>query len=349
MQLKMKNRHIVRFGLAVAVSCGLLWSCNTNKMMKNSECQILTFEIEEYPDVRIDRGDPYVIIHMPEQVSDLNMTPVFTVSEGASVPNEATRSGVKRDFGDGAKITVVSEDNLFLSTYQISVTYPWSRLDFNTEVLPQQSERYGGNFSFSFADFPGQAAPASQPVKWDGFALSNRTAPDLSTPPADLLSWQFFPSQSSGRGNMLLAHLGYDPENAVEVSFERPINPDSLTFVPSALTAYCMANGYTDENGRQVEAMNMQDKDYMILVVEGYDEQGECVGAKEEYVANFSLPERPYIRQGWQTLKLKATKLKNVKKLRLYLRGQREAFYPVFAIDKISYQAQPQPTAQDQN
>ena len=349
MRLKMKNKRIVRFGLSALVSCGLLWACNTNKMMKSSDCQILTFEIEEYPDIQIDRGDPYIILHMPEQVSDLNMTPVFTISEGATVPTESTRSGIKRDFGDGAKITVVSEDNLFLSTYQISVTYPWSRLDFNTIELPAQSERYGEDFAFSFVDFPGSASPASDPVKWNGFALSNRTAPaDMDAAPSDLLSWQFYPAESSGRGNMLLAHLGYDAENAVEIAFARPIHPDSLTIVPSALTVYCMKNGYVDQDGQAVSAMNMDDKDYMTLVVEGYNGDGELVGVKEQNIANFSLSERPYIRSGWQVLNLNSTKLKSIKKLRMYVKGQREAFYPIFGIDKLSYQVQPQATPQDE-
>ena len=86
----------------------------------------------EYPDVKIDRNDPYIVVHMPEDVSDLRMTPIFTISQGATIMNEGTESGVKRDLGDNAKVTVVSEDGLYLSTYSMSVAYDNNRLDFNS-------------------------------------------------------------------------------------------------------------------------------------------------------------------------------------------------------------------------
>lgn len=337
----MKKKSIGRFCLFVTLlSAVLAGACSSVKMAKNSECVIEEFSIMEYPDVKIDRNDPYIVIHMPEEVSDLHMTPVFTISQGATIKNEGTESGVKRDIGETPKVTVVSEDGLFLSTYKMMAVYPNSRLDFNTIELPQDGEKYGENLAFSFVDFPGTVA-VGEPVKWNGFALSNHLAPDMTNPPADLLSWQLYPAESSGRGNIVFAHLGYGAENAVEIVFNRPVNPDSLTIVPSALTVHCMKNGYTDPTGQNIPAMNMEQDDYMLLVLEGYDEDGELLGTKELYIANFSLSERPYIREGWQTLKLNATKLKSIRKMKLYVEGAREAFYPIFGIDKLSYQVQP--------
>ena len=213
-------------------------------------------------------------------------------------------------------------------------------MNFNSIELPQDGEKYGESLSFSFVDFPGTAAEG-EPVKWNGFAMSNHQAPDMTNPPADLLSWQLYPAESSGRGNMVFAHLGYGAENAVEIVFNRPVNPDSLTIVPSALTLQCMKNGYTDPTGQNVPGMSMDQGDYMILVAEGYDEDGQLLGSKEMYIANFSLPERPYIREGWQTFKFNSSKLKSIRKMKLYVEGAREAFYPIFGIDKLSYQVQP--------
>ena len=40
------------------------------------------FSIMEYPDVKIDRNDPYIVVHMPEEVSDLRMTPILPFRKG---------------------------------------------------------------------------------------------------------------------------------------------------------------------------------------------------------------------------------------------------------------------------
>ena len=169
---------------AALLSVVLAGACSSVKMAKNTECVIEEFSIMEYPDVKIDRNDPYIVVHMPEEVSDLRMTPIFTISQGATIMNEGTESGVKRDLGDNAKVTVVSEDGLYLSTYSMSVAYDNNRLDFNSVELPQDGEKYGENLSFSFVDFPGTLAEG-EPVKWNGFAMSNHLAPDMANPPAD--------------------------------------------------------------------------------------------------------------------------------------------------------------------
>lgn len=105
-----------------------------------------------------------------------------------------------------------------------------------------------------------------------------------------------------------------------------------------------MKNGYTDESNQVHAAMNSQDGDYMMLVLEGYDADDNLLGTKEQYIADFRYAERAYIRENWQTMKLKATRLKEIKKMKFYVKGAREDFYPVFAIDKMTYQVQPQLT-----
>ena len=46
-------------------------------------------------------------------------------------------------------------------------------------------------------------------------------------------------------------------------------------------------------------------------------------------------------REGWQTFKFNSSKLKSIRKMKLYVEGAREAFYPIVGIDKLSYQVQP--------
>lgn len=325
----------------IFVCSALLLSCDKTKMAANWESEILTFELPEYPDAEIKIDGTLILIHMPEEVADLNMKMEYTMSSGATGDPE---SGTEQDFGFPVGIGVTSEDGLYFTTYHATVVYPSNKLDFNSISLPAQSERYGQDFALSYAGFK-SAATASGMMKWDGFAMSSRSGADLSNPPADVSPWQFYPGEDSGLGsNVLLVRPGYGAENAVEITFSRPIDPDTLTIVPSALTLHCMKNGYTDESNQVHAAMNSQDGDYMMLVLEGYDADDNLLGTKEQYIADFRYAERAYIRENWQTMKLKATRLKEIKKMKFYVKGAREDFYPVFAIDKMTYQVQPQLT-----
>ncbi len=338
----MRNTGI-RNSLYALAFCAVLCSCDNTKMAKNSESELLTFKIEEYPDAKIETNSTIILIHMPLEVSDLHMTPIYTVSTGAVA---SPVSGEKRDFGTTAGIRVTSEDNLYFTLYHASVIYPGSKVDFNSLTLPAQSEKYGQNFTFEYAGFPSAMANTGR-IKWTGAAVSNRSGADIENPPADISPLQFYPGEDSGRGNVTLLRAGYGVENAAEITFSRPVNPDTLTFVPSALTLYCMKNQYTNDAGQTVEPMNTTDGDYMTLVIEGYDGQGNFVSSTEVPVANFSLPERPYIRENWQTVKLKPLRMKDLKKLKLYVKGARQEFYPIFAIDKLTYQVQPELTPSD--
>ena len=87
--------------------------------------------------------------------------------------------------------------------------------------------------------------------------------------------------------------------------------------------------------------MSSEKGDYMIINFEGVDAEGEVLVPKEVYMADFRYAENTYIRDSWQTIKFKATKLKNIVKLRIYLTASRQDFFPVFAIDKLTYQVQP--------
>lgn len=337
----MRNTGI-RNSLCALALCAVLYSCDNTKMAKNSESELLTFKIEEYPDAEIEMNTTVILIHMPLEVSDLHMTPVYTISDGAVA---SPVSGEKRDFGATAGIRVTSEDNLYFTLYHASVVYPGSKADFSSLALPAQSEKYGQDFTFEYAGFPSATASTGL-IKWTGAAASNRSGADIENP-TDISSLQFYPGTDSGIGNTMLLNAGYGVENAAEITFSRPVNPDTLTIVPSALTLYCMKNQYTNDQGQTVEPMNETDADYMTLVIEGYDGEDNFVSSTEVPIANFSLPERPYIRENWQTVKLKPLRMKDLKKLKLYVKGARQEFYPIFAIDKLTYQVQPELTPSD--
>lgn len=337
----MRNTGI-RISLCALAVSAFLCSCDNTKMAKNSESELLTFKIEEYPDAKIETNSTIILIHMPLEVSDLHMTPIYTISDGAVA---SPVSGEKRDFGVTAGIRVTSEDNLYFTLYHASVVYPGSKADFNSVTLPSQSEKYGQNFTFEYTGFPSATASTGR-IKWTGAAISNRSGADIENPD-DISQLQFYPGTDSGLGNMMLLRTGYGVENAAEITFSRPVNPDTLTIVPSALTLYCMKNQYTNDAGQTVEPMNTTDADYMTLVIEGYDGEDTFVSSTEVPIANFSLPERPYIRENWQTVKLKPLRMKNLKKLKLYVKGARQEFYPIFAIDKLTYQVQPELTPSD--
>ncbi len=343
MRFTMRNTGI-RSSLCVLAVCAVFCSCDNTKMAKNSESELLTFKIEEYPDVDIDMNQTVITIKMPLEVADLNMTPIYTISQGAVA---SPVSGEKRDFGFTAGIRVTSEDNLYFTLYQVSVVYPGSKVDFKSIALPAQSEKYGQNFTLEYAGFPSATAGTGL-IKWTGAAASSRSGANIENP-ADIPSLQFYPGKDSGLGNTMLLRTGYGVENAAEITFSRPVNPDTLTIVPSALTLYCMKNQYTNDAGQTVEPMNAADGDYMTLVIEGYDGEDTFVSSTEVPIANYTFPdpERHYINGNWQTIKLKPLRMKDLKKLKLYVKGARQEFYPIFAIDKLTYQVQPELTPSD--
>lgn len=82
----------------IFVCSALLLSCDKTKMAANWESEILTFELPEYPDAEIKIDGTLILIHMPEEVADLNMKMEYTMSSGATaIPNRVrSRISVSR-------------------------------------------------------------------------------------------------------------------------------------------------------------------------------------------------------------------------------------------------------------
>lgn len=340
---KMEKTTSIKYSLllyifaSVVLAAGLA-SCSKGKVAKSSDTVLSDFKFAEYPDAKVVQNGTYITVYLPLEVRDLNLTQEFSISSGAT---GSPASGEKRDFGVTRAIDVTSEDNLYMTSYYVSVIYPGSRTDFNEVELAAQSEKYGQDFSLLYAAFH-SAESASGMIKWDGFAMSNRSGFDKNDIPADVSSLQFYAAEDSGLGNYVLARVGYGPENALELEFTRPVNLDTLTLAPSALLFASMKDGFVgDASIPAFDGMSSEKGDYMIINFEGVDAEGEVLVPKEVYMADFRYAENTYIRDSWQTIKFKATKLKNIVKLRIYLTASRQDFFPVFAIDKLTYQVQP--------
>ena len=325
----------IKFAIISIMSAAFLcYSCSA-ELAKGSGTEIETFQLLEYPEQQISLSYEGITTQMPVEIEDLRMTPIFTISRGATASPE---SGVKQDFGKTVKIGITSEDNLYYSLYEVNVNYPHSTVDFSTLSIEEGKYEYGTTFNLGYMNL--SSTESDGLVKFMGFGKSNTAA---GTTPSDKTLSQFYPNAAQ-KGKAVMVSTTYDINNAATIEFTRPVNVDTITFTPSVLMATAMTEGLTEaEYGVNVKALNANDKDVLKVHFAGYDKNGELVGEKEYLLADFTYAANTFARTEKQHYNLLTSLIRDIKTLKVYLSGTRTDIPAVFFIDAMGYKVLPHP------
>jgi hypothetical protein len=326
----------IKFAIISIISAAFLcYSCSA-ELAKGSETEIETFQFLEYPEQQISLSFEGITTQMPVEIEDLRMTPIFTVSRGATA---SPASGEKQDFGKTVKIGVTSEDNLYFSLYEVNVNYPHSTVDFTTLSIADGQYEYGKEFNLGYMKLSSTASDGL--VKFKGVGKSNTAA---GTVPSDKTLSQFYPNAAQ-KGKSMMVSTTYDINSATMIEFTRPVNIDTITFTPSVMMATAMTEGLTAaEYGVDVKALNADDKDVLKVHFAGYDKNGKLVAEKEYILADFSYAANTFARTEKQHYNLLTSLIREIKYLKVYLSGTRTDIPAVFFIDAMGYKVLPQPT-----
>lgn len=325
----------IKFAIISIISAAFIcYSCSA-ELAKGSETEIETFQFLEYPEQQISLSYEGITTQMPVEIEDLRMTPIFTVSRGATASPE---SGVKQDFGKTVKIGVTSENNLYFSLYEVNINYPHSTVDFSTLSIASGAYEYGTAFDLGYMKLSSVSQEGL--VKFYGFGKSNTAA---GTIPADKTLSQFYPNEAQ-KGKAVMVSTSYDINTAATIELTRPANIDTITFTPSVLMATAMTEGLTAaEYGVDVKALNANDKDVLKVHFVGYDKNGDFIAEKEYLLADFTYTPNTFARTGRQQFNLLTSLIREAKSLKIYLSGTRNDIPAVFFIDAMAYKVLPQP------
>ncbi|MDD4820551.1 MAG: DUF4465 domain-containing protein [Flavobacteriales bacterium] len=334
----MKN---IKYTFIFLFAVGGLFSSCSAKLAAGSETDILTFKFEEYPDNKYLQSGYTIVSTMPIEKEDLHLTPIFTLSRGAT---STPKSGEVQDFGYTTPIGVTSEDNLYYTTYYVTLNYPSSTTDFSKLAVSGDNHLYGEDFSLLYAKFKSELVQGGV-IEFNSFAQSNHAPLAEGVVPSDISTMQFYPNAPQ-KGKSIAVATSYDINTAATINFTRPVDIDTFTFTPSALTVFTMKNGYSGSEGGSAFTP-ISSGDYVKICFAGYDADGVLVGTKEEYLADYRYAENTYIHEGKQIFTLLPTKMKSIKKLKIYFTSNRSDFFPVFFLDGLTYKVQPQPTDDD--
>ena len=333
----MKIEKIKYTFIFLMVAGGLFSSCSA-KLAAGSGTDIESFSFKEYPDNKYLQSGYNIVTEMPIEVEDLHMTPIFTLSRGATSSPE---SGEVQDFGYTTPIGVTSEDKLYYTKYYVNVNYPSSTTDFSKLAVTGDAHLYGNDFSLLYAKFNSESTVGGV-VKFKSFAQSNHSPLSEGVLPSSISDMQFYPNATQ-KGKSVVIASSYDINTAAAITFTRPVDIDTFTFTPSALTIHTMKNGYDGSEGGAAFTP-ISKGDYVKICFAGYDADGVLVGTKEEYLADYRYEENQYIHEGKRLFSLLPTKMKKIKTLKIYFSGNRTDFFPVFFLDDFTYKVQPQPT-----
>lgn len=303
--------------LAIVLMGLLVASCQEPKKLLETNTNIADWyftdadgNVIEELDVIIDNSNASITAWAPESFTELRMHPNAELEDENAfilpVSNTAIEFGDEQDFGAKfQRYTVIAENNSVVKTYEVQVRYPAKDVNF-TDALNLEPESFNNGSSqpggyelvVDRVVFPNNYVQSEWGDYWNGFSASNLTSYEV---PQD---GNFFPLQynataQDGFRNGETYLVGYMDSFGIDsLYFTTPVRLNSMTINTSAYQFNAMVQGdsFTPQ---------LQEFDFLKLVIVGLDKNGEERYYREENLFHYGNLDNKREMSEWLTLKFK--------------------------------------------